>query len=85
VGEAFGVNEYKIKTLADFNRIPADRLGACLRDFEYAINLRALALGAAAADTPVEEMTWRDDGNHSCDLTSLDGTPLLSLVVEDAQ
>jgi len=78
------MNEYKIKTLSDLNRIPSDRLPAFFRDLEYAVNLRALMFGDEAVEIPFEEMTWRDDGNHSCEVTDMDGAPLLSLVVEDS-
>lgn len=50
---------YEIKTLADFTKIPSDKIDACLADFKLWISLaRTFQMSAIA---PVS-MDWIDDG-----------------------
>ena len=75
---------YALTTIADLVMIPIDRLHACLRDLEYAINLTHLALGEDATPEAFGEFRWTDDGNHSITMTGSDGEPMLKLDVSDA-
>ncbi len=76
---------YEIRTLQDFARIPSDRLEACLRDFQYAIELHKLAYGSEAANVEVISLDWADDGNHSVTALDAEGKPFLELRVEDSE
>ncbi len=72
--------QYEMRTLDDLARIPCDRLEACLRDLQYAIQLHILAF---AGTVPFEGGIWSDDNNHSVSITS-NGDTLLELVVTDS-
>jgi hypothetical protein len=63
--------EYKIASLADFVKIPPEKLDACLIDFaawlrlfrvEAEINSAATRMLGGAAKLSSESFTWVDDG-----------------------
>lgn len=68
-------NEYEIRTVADFAKLPADKIAACLSDFvEWLDAVRKIAafpsvvsdmLGCkkGAVSVNMSSFTWIDDGN----------------------
>jgi hypothetical protein len=62
-------NQYEIKSLVDFNKIPQDRLDACLAEFKVWLGIANLATIAGAI---ASGFTWIDDGetNISINLTA---------------
>lgn len=73
---------YPIRTLDDLARIPADRLSACLRDLEYAIQIHNFTFGALAVTVPFEGGEWTDDGKHDQTLL-VNGEPFLTLTTRE--
>jgi len=67
---------YTLNTLGDLLAIPVDRLSACLRDLEYAIQFMQLVYGEDAKPDMFGPMTWTDDGAHSVHCTCADGNTL---------
>jgi hypothetical protein len=74
---------YQLETIADLAKIPPDRLSACLRDLEYAIQMTHFVAGEQLSEFHgFDSFVWTDDSNHSVNV-SLNGEPLCSLVVTD--
>lgn len=71
---------YRLETIADLIKIPPEKLSACLRDLEYALELAHLAGGEDAASMDLHGFVWTDDNNHSVDMTA-NGKPFLTLEV----
>lgn len=76
--------EYRLILIDDLASIPVDRIEACLRDIQYAVELFHLAVGENPHGAKLGAVVWRDDDNHSVDLT-MNGEPCLSLKVTDAE
>lgn len=70
---------YRIQTVTDMLKVPADRRSAMLRDLETALLTHELAFGDEAQSVAIN-MTWTDDDDRSVDI-SANGKPLLSLKV----
>lgn len=78
---------YRIETLADMLKVPAERRGDMLRELELALLTHEFS-ASLAADTgidwpPLAAMTWTDDGDHATHV-SANGDPLLSVRVTKA-
>ena len=73
---------YELNTIADLLKIPPEKLGDCLRDIEYAIDLCHLAGGEHAAGMSFDSFKWTDDGKHDVDM-AMNGEPLLKLSVTE--
>jgi hypothetical protein len=74
---------YQLETISDLvTKVPIDRLSACLRDLEYAIQMAHFVAGDIDPMPGFGSFVWNDDGNHSVNV-SLNGEPLCSLVVTD--
>ncbi|MBL8473718.1 MAG: hypothetical protein JNM98_18150 [Rhodocyclaceae bacterium] len=68
--------EYTIRTVADFAKVPADKIGACLADFAGFLSLareaaaleaelqRAFSVPAGATRMDESVFIWIDDGVH---------------------
>jgi hypothetical protein len=80
-----GVSEYRIETLNDLLKVPSDKLDECLRGIQYAIELHHLAFGVDGAGTPINSITWKDDGDMSVRVSDMDGNPVLALEVTEAE
>jgi hypothetical protein len=75
---------YRLERIEDLAAIPSDRLEACLRDIQYAVELFHLGVGENPSGVKMGTVIWTDDGNHSIDMT-LNGEPCLSLKVTDTE
>lgn len=73
---------YAIDTLQDFLKVPPDRLGICLRDFERAMMLHWLAHGENAPSVALQGLVWTDDGDLTATLVKPDGEKWLELRAE---
>lgn len=74
---------YQLETISDLvTKIPPDRLSACLRDLEYAIQMAHFVAGDVSPMPGFGDFVWTDDGDHSVNMTA-NGKPLCSLVVTD--
>lgn len=74
-------DSYELDTISDLMKIPPDRLGACLRDIEYAIQMAHFVVGSEKLPD-IGGFTWTDDGDHSVNV-SLNGEPWCSLEVTE--
>ena len=70
---------YKIETLNDFLKVPANRLDACFKDFKYALATHQVVLGSAFI---FPGFVWTDDGNHSVSINDQDGDLVVKLEVQ---
>lgn len=75
---------YRLERIEDLASVPPDRLEACLRDIQYAVELFHLGVGENPHGAKLGAVVWRDDDNHSIDLT-MNGKPCLKLTVTDAE
>lgn len=75
---------YRLERIEDLASVPSDRLEACLRDIQYAVELFHLGVGENPCGVKMGAVIWTDDGNHSVDMT-LNDEPLLSLSVTQAE
>ena len=75
------MSTYQLSTISDLLRIPSDRRAECFKELEIALQLHELAFGDAANKTPIETLTWVDDGDASASIKSTDGEDVLSLHV----
>jgi len=74
---------YQLETIADLvTKVPLERLSACLRDLEYAIQMAHFVAGDIDPIPEFGGFVWTDDGDHSVNVT-MNGEPLCSLVVTD--
>lgn len=71
---------YRISTVADFGKVPPDRIHVCLAEFEVAVELARrtkAALEAIAAEKgvaaqfPLETFEWVDDGERNATISIL--------------
>lgn len=76
---------YRIETLSDMLKVPADRRAAMFRDLETALELHEFTFGEEAATTPLTEITWTDDGDPSVALSDTDGNHILTLEVTEQE
>ena len=70
---------YRIETISDLLKVPAEKRAACFRDIEYGLAAHELAFGEDAASTPIGALIWTDDGDHSVIIADSDGNDILRL------
>ena len=76
---------YRIETIADMLKVPAERRGAMLHELEQGLLLYELALGDEPDAPAMTAMEWTDDGEMHSHIDDQDGKPILSLrVTKDA-
>jgi hypothetical protein len=73
---------YELRTITDLLKVPHDRLAACLRDIQYALELCHFTGGEHTAELAVDTFVWTDDGQHDIEM-SLNGEPFITLAVTD--
>lgn len=69
---------YRIETLSDLTKIPSERLSACMRDIEYAVELHHVVCGEGLPFGPI---TWTDDDCHDASIYTPAGDEIISLKV----
>jgi len=70
---------YRIETISDLLKVPAEKRAACFLCIESAIQLHELAFGAEATSTPVRAFIWTDDGDHSVSIADSEGNDILRM------
>lgn len=59
------MTEYRIESLADFAKVPDDRLTLCLEEFRSWVDMyRAMTHDGPMPDGLVSRFTWIDDGKR---------------------
>lgn len=74
---------YRIERIEDLAGIPSDRLEACLRDIQYAVELFHLGVGENPGGVKMGALEWTDDDNHSVRVYDARGAKFLELKVEN--
>ncbi|WP_293000089.1 hypothetical protein [Nevskia sp.] len=70
---------YRLTTIADLLKVPADRREDCVRGLLYALLTQEIAFGDDAGSMLRDGITWTDDGDLSVSLRCADGEELATL------
>ena len=71
---------YELREMSDMLKIPHDRIGAFVRDLQYALEMAHFTLGEESERAAFNVFVWTDDGSHSVDV-SVNDEPLCRLEV----
>lgn len=76
---------YRIETITDMLKVPADRRPAMLRDIETMLLMQDFVCGGDSPLAVIGAITWTDDGDPSVSILDDDDKPVLTLEITEQE